>query len=41
MNRHAEKAIKEAHAPEGEIIAFIYCCPQCGKVEAEMPSLET
>jgi hypothetical protein len=34
MNQHAEKAIKDSHVPEGEVIATIYCCPGCGKVEA-------
>jgi ribosomal protein S27AE len=35
MNRHAEKAIKDSHAPETEVIASIHYCPRCGKVEAE------
>jgi hypothetical protein len=36
MNRHAEKPVMEPHIPEGELIAFIYYCPACGKVEAEL-----
>jgi hypothetical protein len=36
MNRHAEKSVKDAHAPEGEAIASIYYCPGCGKIEAEV-----
>jgi C4-type Zn-finger protein len=36
MNRHAEKTIKDPQVPEGEVIASIYCCPKCGKVEAEI-----
>jgi uncharacterized protein with PIN domain len=36
MNRHAEKPVKDSHVSEGEIIASIYYCPKCGKVEAEM-----
>ena len=35
MNRHAEKPIKDSRRPEGEVIASIYYCPDCGKVEAE------
>ena len=34
MNRHAEKLVKDAPAPEGEVIASIHYCPGCGKVEA-------
>lgn len=40
MNRHAEKLIKDAHALEGEVVASIHYCPGCGKVEAEIESLE-
>ena len=36
MNHHAEKTIKEPHVPEGEVIASIYYCAACGKVEAEL-----
>jgi hypothetical protein len=32
MNRHAEKPLKTAE--EAEVIASIYCCPACGKIEA-------
>jgi hypothetical protein len=32
MNHHAEKPLKTAE--EAEIIASIYYCPACGKVEA-------
>jgi len=35
MNEHAEKAIKDPHTPEGEVIASIHYCPGCGKIEAE------
>jgi hypothetical protein len=36
MNRHAEKLVKDPHAPGGEIIASIHYCPACGKVEAQV-----
>jgi predicted RNA-binding Zn-ribbon protein involved in translation (DUF1610 family) len=36
MNRHAEKPVNNPDVPEGEIIIIIYCCPHCGKVEAEI-----
>jgi len=47
MNRHAEKPLKEASPEEsvhfdtvlGGVVAAMYCCPGCGKVEAEMESL--
>jgi len=35
MNRHAEKLIKDSHAPDGEVLASIHYCPKCGKVETE------
>jgi hypothetical protein len=35
MNRHAEKPVKDSHVPEGEAVISVYCCPKCGKVEAE------
>jgi predicted RNA-binding Zn-ribbon protein involved in translation (DUF1610 family) len=38
MNRHAEKAVKNPRAPEGEVIASIHYCPGCGKVEAVIES---
>ena len=34
MNLHAEKPVKEPSVPEGEAVACIYYCPNCGKVEA-------
>jgi DNA-directed RNA polymerase subunit M/transcription elongation factor TFIIS len=33
MNRHAEKLLQEADRDEA--VTSIYCCPNCGKVEAE------
>jgi hypothetical protein len=44
MNRHAEKSIKETHLENSPlfdprlegVIAAIYCCPACGKVEMEL-----
>ena len=38
MNRHAEKTIKDPHVGEGEgeVVASVYYCPECGKVEAEL-----
>jgi C4-type Zn-finger protein len=39
MNHHAEKPIK---TPFGdEVIADIYYCPACGKVEAKMERLSS
>ena len=40
MNKHAEKPVKGAHAPEGEVLASIHYCPDCGKVEAEIESTD-
>ena len=34
MNLHAEKPVKEPTVPEGEMVAYVYYCPNCGKVEA-------
>jgi C4-type Zn-finger protein len=39
MNLHAEKSVKDADVPEGELIARVYYCPHCGKVEAEMKNM--
>jgi predicted RNA-binding Zn-ribbon protein involved in translation (DUF1610 family) len=44
MNRHADKSIKETHLEETSlfdptiegVIAAIYYCPVCGKVEMEL-----
>ena len=44
MNRHAEKPLKSVPSDEslkidsdlGGAVASIYCCPGCGKVEAEI-----
>ena len=36
MNRHAEKTIKDPHVGEGEVVASVYYCPRCGKVEAKV-----
>jgi len=44
MNRHAEKSIKETHPEESSlfdpmiegVLAAIYCCPRCGKIEMEL-----
>jgi predicted RNA-binding Zn-ribbon protein involved in translation (DUF1610 family) len=33
MNRHAEKLLYDAELEEA--VATIFCCPGCGKVEAE------
>jgi len=39
MNLHAEKPVKDAEVPEGEVVACTYYCPHCGKVEAEMKDM--
>ena len=35
MNRHAEKLIKTITPDEREVVAAVYACPACGKIEAE------
>jgi hypothetical protein len=40
MNKHAEKPVKDARVPEGEVLASIHYCPACGKVEAEIESTD-
>jgi predicted RNA-binding Zn-ribbon protein involved in translation (DUF1610 family) len=38
MNRHAEKLFKNSQISVDEILANIYYCPHCGKVEADVES---
>jgi predicted RNA-binding Zn-ribbon protein involved in translation (DUF1610 family) len=40
MNRHAEKPLKDSRSPEGEVLASIHYCPNCGKVESELKPAE-
>ena len=35
MNHHADKPVTKSDVPVVEVIVLIYCCPNCGKVEAE------
>jgi hypothetical protein len=40
MNRHAEKPLRHTSDDhQGEVVAAIYCCAGCGKVEAEVVPL--
>jgi len=39
MNHHADKPVTKPDVPEVEVIVLIYCCPNCGKVEAEVEHL--
>jgi hypothetical protein len=36
MNHHADKPVTKSDVAEVEVIFLIYCCPNCGKVEAEV-----
>jgi hypothetical protein len=39
MNRHAEKPLKTVDVEEGEAVAVIQSCPNCGKIEAQIEML--